>query len=350
MGLKIFLTGATGYIGGTALAYLAKSHPGYEFTLLVRSEEKGKPIKAKYPNAKLLYGGLTDSAVVEQAAAEADVVVHTADSSDNAPGAQAIAKGLARGHSAEKPGYWVHVSGTSILTWFDRQEKRFGEGPVPNQKYHDIDDIDRIVTLPDEAHHRDVDKIVQSAISDAVKVAILCPPTIYGKGSGPVNTRSVQIPNMARIGLKNGVVPIVGAGKTEWDHVHIDDLGDLFVRLVDATQDPSLAGNPEVFGLHGYFFAESGSHRWADVAGWIAEEASRQGFVREARTGSVTQSEVELLEGVSTGSYGQNSKSVAQRAGRYLGWRPKGGSLRDEVARAVSEEAAALGLAPKEKA
>src|SRR4051794_28163561 len=113
----------------------------------------------------------------------------TADSSDNVPGAQAIAKGLARGHSAEKPGYWIHVSGTSILTWFDRQEGRFGEGPVPPQEYHDVDDIARIVTLPDEAHHRNVDKIVQSAISDAVKVAILCPPTIYGKGLGPVNTR-----------------------------------------------------------------------------------------------------------------------------------------------------------------
>jgi hypothetical protein len=43
--------------------------------LLVRSEEKGKPIKAKYPDVKLVYGGLTDSALVEQAAAEADVVV-----------------------------------------------------------------------------------------------------------------------------------------------------------------------------------------------------------------------------------------------------------------------------------
>ncbi|KAK7223783.1 hypothetical protein V2G26_011786 [Clonostachys chloroleuca] len=318
MGVKIFLTGATGYIGGTALAYLARTHPDYEFTLLVRSEEKGKPIKAKYPDVKLIYGGLTDSALIEQAAAEADIVVHTADSSDNVPGAQSIAKGLARGHSAEKPGYWIHVSGTSILTWFDRQEGRFGEAPVPAQKYHDVDDIDRIVTLPDEAHHRDVDKIVQSAISDAVKVAILCPPTIYGKGLGPVNTRSIQIPDMARIALQKGFVPVVGAGKTEWDHVHINDLGDLFNRLVDATQDPSLANNPEVFGLHGYFFAEGGSHRWADVAGWIAEEASRQGFVREARIESLTQREVELLEGARRLRTGRTRR--ASRSGRGGIW------------------------------
>lgn len=41
----------------------------------------------------------------------------TADSSDNVPSASAIAKGLAAGHSKEKPGYWIHISGTGILQW-----------------------------------------------------------------------------------------------------------------------------------------------------------------------------------------------------------------------------------------
>jgi hypothetical protein len=40
-----------------------------------------------------------------------------ADSADNIPSAKAIAKGLAAGHSADKPGYWIHLCGTGILQW-----------------------------------------------------------------------------------------------------------------------------------------------------------------------------------------------------------------------------------------
>lgn len=66
-----------GYIGGTAHAYLAKAHPDWEFTLFVRSEERAKPIKEAYPNTKFVYGSLDDAAIIEKAAAEADIVVRT---------------------------------------------------------------------------------------------------------------------------------------------------------------------------------------------------------------------------------------------------------------------------------
>lgn len=241
------------------------------------------------------------------------------------------------------------MSGTSILTWYDSQNQRYGEAPLPEQKYCDIDGVDRLVTLPDEAHHRNVDKIVQNAISDAVKLAILCPPTIYGTGSGVVNTRSVQVPDMVKGTLEKGFAPIVGAGLTEWDNVHIDDLGDLFVRVVEATQDPSKNTDPEIFGLNGYFLAEHGSHKWSDVAKWIAEEASKQGYLPEPITKSVSQKEVKLMDGATTPSWGQNSKGVAQRATKYLGWKAKGKSLKEEIPPLVASEAKSLGLTPHEK-
>lgn len=292
----------------------------------------------------------TSSSVSSSSAFKTFLTVQdTADSSDNVPGAEAIAKGIAAGHSAGKPGYWIHVSGTSILTWYDGQNKRYGEGPLPEQKYHDIDDVERLVTLPDGADHRNVDKIVQNAISDAVKLAIVCPPTIYGTGSGAVNTRSIQVPDMVQGTLEKGFAPIVGAGLTEWDNVHIDDLGDLFVRLVDATQDSSKNTNPEIFGLHGYFFAENGTHKWSDVAKWIAEEASKQGYLPEPVTKSVNQKEVELMDGVATPSYGLNSKGVAERANKYLGWTAKGASLKEEIAPLITSEAKRLGVSPHEK-
>lgn len=65
----------TGYVGGTALDHIYKAHKDYDYTLLVRNEERAKPVKAKYPTAKFVYGSLDDAAVLEKAAAEADVVV-----------------------------------------------------------------------------------------------------------------------------------------------------------------------------------------------------------------------------------------------------------------------------------
>lgn len=194
-----------------------------------------------------------------------------------------------------------------------------------------------------------MDKIVQATSSDAVKLLIVCPPTIYGTGHGAVNTRSIQVPDLVKGTLEKGFAPIVGAGKTEWDNVHIDDLADLFLRFVDATQDPSKNSNPEIFGLHAYYFAENGSHKWSDIATWIAEEASRQGYLPEPLTKSVSQKEVNLMGAVAAPSYGANSKGVAQRAKKYLGWEPKGVPLKDTIEEVVAWEAKALGLTPKEK-
>ena len=110
---------AAGYIGGEALYSLYEKHPEFEYALLVRNVEKGHLVAEKYPKAKLVYGTLDDAGVISKAAAEADIVVHTADSADDVPSAKAIATGLAAGHTAKKPAYWIHVSGTGILQWYD---------------------------------------------------------------------------------------------------------------------------------------------------------------------------------------------------------------------------------------
>lgn len=331
---KIFLTGATGYIGGEALYSIHKAHPDFEFTLLVRNEEKAKLVSSQYPNAKFVYGALDDSEVIEKAAAAADIVVHTADSSDNLPPARAIAKGLAKGHTSEKPGYWIHVCGTGMLQWYDWDNERYGESPLPEQTYHDIDDIDRILTIPHHAFHRDCDEIVLSANqSPSVKTLIVCPPLIYGPGRGPVNQRSIQAYNMAQFTLEHGFAPVMsGGGSPEWDNVHVHDLGAFFALAVDAALDPNKQRNPDIFGPRGYFFLGSGTHSWREIATLIAEAAHQQGYIPEAKT----------QEGEYR-SYGANSKSVAARARKYLGWEPHGGSLRDEIPNIVASEAKRLG-------
>lgn len=124
----------------------------------------------------------------------------------------------------------------------------------------------KITSLPDDAIHRAVDKIVLAANASSVRTAIVGPPCIYGPGRGPGNTRSIQAYDMAKWTLQNGFAPVIGTGRTEWDQIHVHDLADLFVALVDATQDSALRESTEIFGEKGYHFCENGSFTWGDLA------------------------------------------------------------------------------------
>lgn len=78
----------------------------------------------------------------------------------------------------------------------DMSEQRYGQPPYADDKYDDIADIEKVISLPDEAIHRNIDKIVLAASANsaggAVRTAIVGPPCISGAGRGPVNTRSIQ--------------------------------------------------------------------------------------------------------------------------------------------------------------
>jgi hypothetical protein len=140
---------------------------------------------------RIVLGDLDSSAVIEEEAANADIVLHAADASDHVGAATAIAAGLAKGHSAEKPGYWLHTGGTGILTLGDSQDNFRGLGTWSEKQFDDLTEegVHELTHLPDEAWHRNVDKIVLAAGSkyadQGVRTVIVCPPTIYGTSTAP---------------------------------------------------------------------------------------------------------------------------------------------------------------------
>ncbi|KAF5626281.1 nucleoside-diphosphate-sugar epimerase [Fusarium tjaetaba] len=323
MAPKILLTGVTGFVGGTAFSKIHDAHPNYDYTLYIRSEDRANIISKKYPNVKFVYGDLASTDVIEKAASEADVVVHTAESADSLPAAKAIERGLTSGHSKENPGYYIHLSGAGILTWYDLKNQRCGMPPLPEQSYHDINDIDRILNLPNEAIHKDVDNAVQSIDS---------------------------VPHcLARATFELGYTPFVGAGQAKWDYVHVEDLAEFFNKAIEATQDSSMREDPEVWGKKGYYFVSGGEHQWKDLAAWVADEVHRQGYIPESRTQSVTFEDV-IKNGYKAGiAWAINSRGESERARKFLGWEPKAPSLKDTVSDSVTWKAEVLGLKPKYK-
>lgn len=75
MPAKIFLTGATGYIGGDTLYQLNQSHPDFEYALLIRTQEKADKVLEQYPKARIVLGGLDDSETLRREAAWANIVI-----------------------------------------------------------------------------------------------------------------------------------------------------------------------------------------------------------------------------------------------------------------------------------
>ncbi|KAF4965683.1 hypothetical protein FSARC_6549 [Fusarium sarcochroum] len=309
MAPRIFLqvntdTCVTGFVGGTAFSKIHEAHPDYdEYTLHVRNEGRAKTVAEKYPNVKFVYGDFenTDNSRLT-------LIIDTAESADSVPATKAIAKGLTTGHTAENPGYYIHLSGAGILTWYDLKHRRYGEPPLSEQKYSDINDLDRILNLPNGAIHKDADKIVQSIDSDVVRFLIVAPPIIYGRGNGLVNKRSLTLPNLTRATIGSGYTPFIGASKAQWGNVLVKDLADLFNRFVEASQDPHKLDNPEIWDKQAYYFARGGEHQWEDVAIWVAEEAHRQGYLLKPETKSITFEEVIEKWYVAGVSWGVNSK------------------------------------------
>ncbi|KJY02056.1 nucleoside-diphosphate-sugar epimerase like protein [Zymoseptoria brevis] len=343
MAPKIFITGITGYIAGDAFYRLQQTHPEYSYTALIRTEEKANKVRSAYPDVRVVIGGLDDSELLTREAAAADIVLHAADASDHEGAAKAIAKGIKEGHSKENPGYWLHTGGTGILTYFDSAADKLGEWE--EKEFDDWEGVKEVTTLPDEAFHRNVDKLVLHAGTkdpDVVKTVIVCPPTIYGKGRGPVSGRGRQVYEMTKLILEKGYAPIAGKGKARWTNVHVYDLSDVFVLLVEAAVKKDT--NAELWGEKGYIFVENGEHLWADLSRSVAKKAADLGYIeKDPKEQQLKKQEALDVAGFEAVSWGLNSRAKGHRAKKVLGWKPKCHSLEDEVENILKEEKARQG-------
>ena len=224
---------------------------------------------------------------------------------------------------------------------YDETRARYGEAPALGEVYHDIDDIDRILSYPDKAMHRDVEKVVLAANGAAVRTLIVSPPCIYGAGRGPSNRRSIQVNRLAALALQDpeGAAPVHGPGPalTQWNHVHVADLSAFFVLATEAALDTARGADPLVFGPHAYYFLEAGYHTWREVAEWVSESVARLGYVVR---GDGAAPRIRIID---LKFFAMNSRSVAARARKYLSWEPQAPGLKESIDGIVKTEAEVLG-------
>lgn len=292
----VFLTGATGYIGGSLAVRLVED--GRRVRGLVRGSEGAALLAVR--GIEPVLGGLDDADLLTREARAADGVVSTA-SADHAASVRALIAGL---EGSGKP--LLHTSGSSVVG-DDARGQRHSETV--------FDEDTPLVVNPMKQPRRDIDLLVLGAAARGVRSAVICPSNIYGIGRG-LKPDSVQIPFLATNARQQGVVQIVGAGLNVWSNVHLDDVVDLY-HLVLAKAPPGA-----------FYFAENGEATFADIAAAIAK---RLGLPRvESLPPEVAAQR--WGEGMAYFSLGSNSRVRAKRARCELGWSPRHSSVLDWIA------------------
>jgi nucleoside-diphosphate-sugar epimerase len=145
---------------------------------------------------------------------------------------KAIITGLLRRNSES---FLIHLSGTGILS--DFKDTTAYRGRLNPKIWSDIDSIDEITSRPAGSLHRHTDALIQEAAvkhGDKLKAAIVCPPDIYGRGHGPGGNQSVFFPSYIKESIKIGAPFYTNEGTNTRGWVHIDDVMELYVSLVEA--------------------------------------------------------------------------------------------------------------------
>ncbi|KAL1940288.1 hypothetical protein VTO73DRAFT_9240 [Trametes versicolor] len=319
----IFITGATGYIGGSVLERLLK-HPKaatFEITTIVRSAEKAKILKEKF-GVDAAVGSHADTNKLTALSEKADVVFSCADS-DDLSAMNAIFRGLkARFEKTGVKSILIHTSGTGLIT--DEAKGLYATEKI----WHDSRP-EEIESLPDTTFHRNVDLPIVNADKEGWLLGyIVLPSTIYGLASGQLvdagvmNRRSAQIPLLIKLAIARGQGGMVGQGKSIWNSVHIDDMADFYLILFNAALEKR-ENIPH--GREGFYYSENGEHTWYDLCKTIAKELHAKGASKTDEPTTFTDEELIKAIGNLAGAnlaLGSNARARGEQA-RALGWKPK---------------------------
>ena len=299
--MRIFLTGATGYIGAAVFDALVRA--GHNVTALVRHNHKAARIKARggYP----VVGNLTDPESFRAAAEAQDGYIHTAyDSTGGGPAIdraalEAIVNAAKRPRTAKAATpkrFVIYTSGVWVL----------GPAPEPVAESSPINPVTLVSWRPDH------ERFVLQAADAHLRTVVVRPGIVYGGGLGIVGDLLKS--------ASNGLVRVIGDGNNHWPLVYDRDLADLYARIV---MDENAEGV--------YHANDEGDERVNEIVSAIAPYLPVRPDVRhvpieEARSKMGAYADALALDQV-----------VRSPRARALGWTPTLHSVAGNAARLLEE-------------
>ena len=283
--MKVFVTGASGYIGTAVCAKLRDF--GHQVIGLARSLASAR--KLEDAGAQAVHGDMRDLPLVARAARESDAVIHLAQeySADTAQLDRRIAETvLEEFRLTGRP--FLYTSGVWVM------------GDTGGEE---ADETTPIHPIPLVAWRPAHEQLVLEA--QGPRGIVIRPAMVYGRGGGFAG-------DFQRQARQQGVVRHVGAGDNRWPLVHVDDLAGLYVLALQAP-----AGS--------LYFASAGpSMRVQDVARAAAAPCG-------ARVEAIPVEEARRAMGLIADALTLDQLISSRKAMRELGWTPQAKSVLEEL-------------------
>ena len=277
---SVFVTGATGYIGGVVCEKLLAA--GHDVSGLARSDAAAR--KLVDAGVRPHRGDLADADSLAAGCGSAEGVVHAA--ADRGPefGARdraAVETMIGALAGSDKP--LVYTSGTWVMGSTG--------GRVAGEMFP-------LKPPPAVAWRPAVERLVLDSTERKVCGVVIRPAMVFGRGGGTAGR------------LSRHEVPIAGDGENHWSFVHVDDLADLFVLAIESAPAGSL-----------YVAADGPSVKARDVAAAAGVTTFLTMDLAREKFGPVADCLV------------LDQRIGSTRAGRELGWKPSRPSVLDEIRR-----------------
>src|SRR6185295_13553078 len=203
LSMRIFLTGATGYIGAAVLDAIVRG--GHDVTALVRDSEKARRVAKR--GAHPVVGNLADPESFRGSADGQDGYVHAAFDSASGRGPAidkaaletmiaAAKRPRTAGAASPAQRFIIYTSGVWVL----------GKAAEPVAEDAAINPIPLVSWRP--AH----EQLVLGAASDHLRTMVVRPGVVYGGGSGIIGDLFKS--------ASNGLVRVIGDGNNHWPLVY----------------------------------------------------------------------------------------------------------------------------------
>lgn len=288
--MRIFLTGATGYIG-TAVAHALKQR-GHDVVGLARNAEAIEKLRSA--DVRAVHGSLTDASVVVEMVRDADAVIHAAQQQGTEGPANdtafldAALGALHNDHEAfvYTAGAWDYGNRGDALLAEDAPMQ-----PLPLVAWR-VANQERVLAANERGHK--------------LRTVVIRPGIVYGNGGG--------IPGMMAAQAKTGELRIVGDGANRWPLVRVDELADLYVRVVERAPARSTYN-----GAHDHA-------TYADIARAVHRSVGGDGNVPSISLADATKAMGGFAEALAA-----DIRLDSSRAERELDWHPERPSLVEEL-------------------
>jgi nucleoside-diphosphate-sugar epimerase len=288
--MKVFITGATGYIGfNVAMAYRRAGHAVWGLT---RSSEKAQILSRH--EIRPVVGSMQKPEDWAEVTKNCSVLIHAAVDYQTDPFAidkQTVEFLLSLANQGPRPKTLIYTSGVWVYG---------NTGNVPAEETTPLNPPKLVARRPA------AEELVLKA--SRMRGLVIRPGCVYGYQGGLTGMWFTAA-------VKEKALTAVGDGSNRWTMVHADDLAEAYLRAGES-------------GLSGEVFNITDRSRWS-VGEMLTAVAQVTGY-----TGKITF--IPVAEAAKTmGDFAEclalDQHADARKAVRFLGWQPKHGGFVDDV-------------------